>query len=98
MDMTVVLISEPTLMPDTHVTVIERDEEENDKDIVENILVELVNELKNSSSAGIRDQVAFVNSLVMEVQVQNAPEEFELNIFLKPYINIVSAKITLTHE
>ena len=93
--MAVVLIPEATLMPDTKVSVVDKDAEEKDEDIVSEILEDLMKDMKGSPSANSTDlEKTFMNSVVVEVNVDNPPEQFKLNLFIKPFIDIVSKDAT----
>ena len=95
MDMAVVLITEATLMPDTKVSVVDKDAEEKDEDIVSEILEDLMKDMKGSPSANSTDlEKTFMNSMVVEVKVDNPPKQFKINLFMKPFIDIVSKKAT----
>ena len=93
--MAVVLITEATLMPDTKVSVVDKDAEEKDEDIVGEILEDLKKDIKGSPRANSTDlEKTFMNSVVVEVNVNNPPEQFKLNLFIKPFIDIVSKDAT----
>lgn len=87
MDMTVVLITDATLMPDTSISVVPLDTED-DKSTVQNILGDLQTELYSNNKAEVEKQ--YVNSFITEVQVQSPPDDFKLNLYMKPNIDIVS--------
>ena len=95
MDVSVLLITDATLMPDTKVLVLETNEKKKGEDIVGEILEDLMKDMVSSPSASSLDlERTFINSLVVEVKVENPPEGFILNLFIKPKIDIVSKNVT----
>ena len=82
-------------MPDTKVLVLETNEKKKGEDIVGEILEDLKKDMKSSPSANSTDlEKTFMNSMVVEVKVDNPPKQFKINLFMKPFIDIVSKKAT----
>ena len=93
MDMTVLLISEPTLMPDAQVTVIKNVKPNEDKTIVKNILDDRVKEIEAASKNDEIEQKTYMNSFIVELEIENPPEDFNLHLLITPDIDIVSTCI-----
>jgi len=90
-DMAVVLITDSTLMPDTKISVVKKDEKEEDDETVDKILHDLKKDMEEASEKDGADsdvKKTFVNSFITEVKIENAPEDFKLNLFMKPTIDI----------
>ena len=91
MDLTVALFTDSTFMPDTQLSIVKRDDTEEDKDTVDKILEDLRREMKGNVGADNgSEKKTFVNSFVTEIKINNPPEDFKLNLFMKPFIDIVS--------
>ena len=90
-DMAVLLITDSTLMPDTTISIVTKDEDEKDEETVTKIMKDLKSELEDATKKDGGDtKKSFVNSFITEVKVENAPDNFKLNLFMKPTIDIVS--------
>ena len=91
-DMAVVLITDSTLMPDRTTSIVTKEEDEDDKEAVTKIMDDLKSDLEVATKIDGGDtKKSFVNSFITEVKVQNAvPDDFKLNVFMKPTIDIVS--------
>jgi hypothetical protein len=87
--MAVVLITDSTLMPDIRVSLVKKDEEENDNETVSKILGDLKEDIKGGTEAD-GERKTFVNSIITKINVENPPENFKLNLYSKPIIDIVS--------
>ena len=90
--MVVMLVTDPTLMPDTEIAVVKRKEDEKDEETVKQIQNDLRKDLNGGERSGGNKKI-FINSLIAEVKVDNPPENFKLNIFFKPLVDIVSNEI-----
>ena len=90
MDTTVLLITDPTLMPDIQLTDLKRDELEEDQVTVQKILEDLRRELDVSRTDEQTGNRTYMNSFIVEVVVEKPPEDFQLNLFITPDIDIVS--------
>ena len=89
--MTVALITDSKLMPDNQVSILKRDEMEADKNLVNRILKDLRYDLEDKMTADDGDvNKTFVNSFIAEIKIENPPDDFQLNLFIKPSIDIVS--------
>ena len=88
--MTVLLITEPTLMPDVQVTVMKNVKPNEDNTIVKNILEELIKEIEVSDEDDEIKQKTYVNSFIVELEIENPPEDFNLHLLITPDIDIVS--------
>ena len=93
MDMTVLLISEPTLMPDAQVTVMNNVKPNKDKTIVKNVLEDINKEIEDYSKNDEIEQKTYVNSFIVELEIENPPEDFNLHLLITPDIDIVSTCI-----
>ena len=93
MDLSAVLLTDSTLMPDTKMSVVNKDKVEDDKETVNEILEDLKKDLKRASGAdGEKVEKSFVNSFITEIDVADPPQDFKLNLFIKPIIDIVSQR------
>ena len=93
MDLSAVLLTDSTLMPDTKMSVVNKDKVEDDKETVNEILEDLKRDLKRASGAdGEKVEKSFVNSFITEIDVADPPQDFKLNLFIKPIIDIVSQR------
>ena len=89
--MVVVLITDTTLMPDKKISVVEK--EEDDKETVNKILADIMegpNSVDDADEGELKK--TFVNSIITELKMENPPEDFQLNLYMKPTIDIVSYK------
>ena len=93
MDMTVLLISEPTLMPDAQVTVMKNVKANEDKTTVKNILEDINREIEASNKDSQIEQTTYLNSFIVELEIENPPEDFNLHLLITPDIDIVSTCI-----
>ena len=87
--MTVVLITDPTLMPDTQLSAVKKEVAEADKETVNKILKDLEKSRKSNADSG-KLKKTFVTSFITEVKMETPPDDFRLNLFMKPSIDIVS--------
>jgi len=89
LDMSIVLVSELTMTPDEDVkkAPVAATKEAGDE-AVKDILKELDNELVTSSGSDAAPKKTFLNSLITEVKVKDAPEDFKLDLFMRPTIDI----------
>ena len=92
MDMAVVLITDATLMPDAKISIIKQEETDQDDDTVKQILEDLKKDMEDKAAAGSSEtpKKKYVNSFITEISVENPPEDFKLNLFMKPTVDIVS--------
>jgi len=98
-DMAVVLITDSTLMPDTTISLVTKEEGEEDEETVTKILDDLKSELEDAANKDGGDaKKSFVNSFITEVKVENAPDNFKLNLFMKPTIDIGNTNSSLNTE
>ena len=93
MDMTVLLISEPTLMPYAQVTVMNNVKPNEDKTIVKNILDDRIKEIEAAGKNDEIEQKTYMNSFIVELEIENPPEDFNLHLLITPDIDIVSTCI-----
>ena len=79
-------------MPDAKISIIKQEETENDDDTVQQILEDLKKDMQDKEAAKSDEKVnkKYVNSFITEISVENAPEDFKLNLFMKPTVDIVS--------
>ena len=91
--MTVVLMTDSTLMPDTKISIVKKERGEKDKDVVNEILNDLQRDMNNTlavNKEGGKVKKTFVNSIITRAKVENPPDDFKLNLYTKPTIDIVS--------
>ena len=95
--MVVVLITDTTLMPDKKISVVQK--EEDDKETVNKILADIMegpNSVDDEDGGELKK--TFVNSIITELKMENPPEDFQLNLYMKPTIDIVSYKFSIIVE
>ena len=90
-DMAIVLISDTTLMPSLAISIPPFMDNSSDSDVVSDILQNF--ELQKMKTDKTSTKKSYVNSLIAEVKVENAPDDFKLNLYLRPTIDIVSRNI-----
>ena len=79
-------------MPDAKISIIKQEETQTDDDTVQQILEDLKKDMDDKDAARSDEKAnkKYVNSFITEISVENAPEDFKLNLFMKPTVNIVS--------
>jgi hypothetical protein len=87
--MAVVIFTDSTLMPDTNISIIKKGKDENDEETVKKILNDLRKAMKEGKK-GVDKKKTFINSVIIEVKVEDPPKDFKLNLYFKPTIDIVS--------
>ncbi|KAL5265842.1 hypothetical protein ACHWQZ_G006505 [Mnemiopsis leidyi] len=100
MDMAVVLITDATLMPDAKISIIKQEETDQDDDTVKQILEDLKKDMEDKAAAGSSEtpKKKYVNSFITEISVENPPEDFKLNLFMKPTVDIGNSSQSLNTE
>ena len=73
-------------MPDMKISRVKRTGEENYEKIVTSILRDLLKGEKDGSEL----KKAYLNPLITEVKIDSPPDDFQLNLFMRPSINVVS--------
>ena len=87
--MAVVILTDSTLMPDTNISIIKKGKDEKDEETVKKILNDLRRAMKEGKK-GVDMKKTFINSVIIEVKVEDPPKDFKLNLYFKPTIDIVS--------
>ena len=88
--MSIVLVSETTLTPDKKVAETPKVEAGGESAAVSSILDSLEKDIVSSSKDEGAPKKTYLNSLITEITVKDAPKDFKLNLFMRPTIDIVS--------
>jgi hypothetical protein len=87
--MAVVILTDSTLMPDNNISIIKMGKDQKDEETVKKILNDLGRAIKEGKKE-VDMKKTFINSVIIEVKVEDPPKDFKLNLYFKPTIDIVS--------